>query len=223
MLVVPDVKDTNLWEQFTANKDYISQRNRCSRCQRYELMRAIHSCVPRRYLTIIVVPDVKDTNLWEQFTAFLWVRLLRFRLFQMSKIRTYESNSQLFDSEYPTTVSCSRCQRYELMRAIHSMRESGYSIGGVVPDVKDTNLWEQFTAGFPWAYGDFSLFQMSKIRTYESNSQRYLNNRKMFSSCSRCQRYELMRAIHSWKQTLTIFILVVPDVKDTNLWEQFTA
>ena len=141
----------------------------------------------------------------------------------MSKIRTYESNSQLsVDGEFEGT-RCSWCQRYELMRAIHNWfclcrwREI------VVPDVKDTNLWEQFTTcGVGHAIYNL-LFLMSKIRTYESNSQQSRYDTSSFHRCSWCQRYELMRAIHNWIWFLSCIEDVVPDVKDTNLWEQFTT
>ena len=168
----------------------------CSWCQRYELMRAIHNCLflltpPRRLFLMskirtyesnsqphqcipeshLVVPDVKDTNLWEQFTTHS-PRLLKISLlFLMSKIRTYESNSQLL-----------RQLRCYLL---------------VVPDVKDTNLWEQFTTVWGYRHLAIMLFLMSKIRTYESNSQLVVLPVCFWVRCSWCQRYELMRAIHN--------------------------
>ena len=144
---------------------------RCSWCQRYELMRAIHNNRRGQYICDCVVPDVKDTNLWEQFTTLP----LRLSL----------------------SVRCSWCQRYELMRAIHNIEDNIPNVEAVVPDVKDTNLWEQFTTYFGSIFWVLMLFLMSKIRTYESNSQL----KKLGGSTG----------------------AVVPDVKDTNLWEQFTT
>ena len=169
----------------------------CSWCQRYELMRAIHNLGRLTLSMWIVVPDVKDTNLWEQFTTPLCILLFKSLLFLMSKIRTYESNSQLDLNKLWTEYGCSWCQRYELMRAIHNLWNWMLTTLTVVPDVKDTNLWEQFTTKSALLH--------------------------FYASCSWCQRYELMRAIHNIPSCCGVSINVVPDVKDTNLWEQFTT
>ena len=196
-IVVPDVKDTNLWEQFTTCLLYLKCVVCCSWCQRYELMRAIHNTETFGAGNEPVVPDVKDTNLWEQFTTPLILVLNHKLLFLMSKIRTYESNSQLCIFSARFGISCSWCQRYELMRAIHNRQrvENGFSL--VVPDVKDTNLWEQFTTFRVFTRNVEGLFLMSKIRTYESNSQLSHSPPPPLFCCSWCQRYELMRAIHN--------------------------
>ena len=169
----------------------------CSWCQRYELMRAIHNLCRRRVSPFQVVPDVKDTNLWEQFTTGINLQISIEWLFLMSKIRTYESNSQLVTLWITFGLCCSWCQRYELMRAIHNIKVRIRDKHYVVPDVKDTNLWEQFTTSALFELGLGQLFLMSKIRTYESNSQPDLQDSKWWCSCSWCQRYELMRAIHN--------------------------
>ena len=246
--VVPDVKDTNLWEQFTT---LLSQQEPqdslflMSKIRTYESNSQLLQVFTR---VIKVVPDVKDTNLWEQFTTPVPLYSQDERLFLMSKIRTYESNSQLSWMLGMKKSSCSWCQRYELMRAIHNLigscftssslflmskirtyesnsqlKRSYSSYESVVPDVKDTNLWEQFTTAFLWLTNCERLFLMSKIRTYESNSQHIILSPSTKLSCSWCQRYELMRAIHNLSLFLTWKPSVVPDVKDTNLWEQFTT
>ena len=144
-----------------------------------------------------VVPDVKDTNLWEQFTtAFAFIKIQK-ELFLMSKIRTYESNSQPTSLLPTSKVCCSWCQRYELMRAIHNIVLALVIQQTVVPDVKDTNLWEQFTTLPSLHRYSRKLFLMSKIRTYESNSQLVYLFDIFQVCCSWCQRYELMRAIHN--------------------------
>ena len=171
----------------------------------------------------LVVPDVKDTNLWEQFTTLSVTGVPVEWLFLMSKIRTYESNSQLIWECNSVGIGCSWCQRYELMRAIHNHSTSVPPPPEVVPDVKDTNLWEQFTTPGACVRTRKSLFLMSKIRTYESNSQPIIVNKQSILSCSWCQRYELMRAIHNGSSNGSTWTQVVPDVKDTNLWEQFTT
>ena len=121
--VVPDVKDTNLWEQFTTWTSHQREHPCCSWCQRYELMRAIHNRLLRLTPCRTVVPDVKDTNLWEQFTTPASLALPWMELFLMSKIRTYESNSQHPFHIVVITIGCSWCQRYELMRAIHNDKQ----------------------------------------------------------------------------------------------------
>ena len=221
--VVPDVKDTNLWEQFTTKPGAFHPSRGCSWCQRYELMRAIHNTEIRLTQAQKVVPDVKDTNLWEQFTTCIVIPANNILLFLMSKIRTYESNSQQLVPAVTRYKRCSWCQRYELMRAIHNFCGRRPFRSMVVPDVKDTNLWEQFTTLSQQFEPKQELFLMSKIRTYESNSQRWSLCWSLFSCCSWCQRYELMRAIHNSFLPKMDISQVVPDVKDTNLWEQFTT
>ena len=195
--VVPDVKDTNLWEQFTTLAIIWYQLHwlfLMSKIRTYE-SNSQQCTIPREFQG--VVPDVKDTNLWEQFTTKEWEFISQDWLFLMSKIRTYESNSQPLEWKQTMTEGCSWCQRYELMRAIHN-----YS-------------FHHFTI--------YRLFLMSKIRTYESNSQPLWSLSRFDLCCSWCQRYELMRAIHNPKADRAPRIVVVPDVKDTNLWEQFTT
>ena len=175
-MVVPDVKDTNLWEQFTTEickGCYHSLLFLMSKIRTYESnSQPIEFSVGSN----LVVPDVKDTNLWEQFTttsSMIWTRIL---LFLMSKIRTYESNSQPSIVSVAGCLSCSWCQRYELMRAIHNLLLRTSHRIRVVPDVKDTNLWEQFTTIEVVLPNPQPLFLMSKIRTYESNSQHDCHN-----------------------------------------------
>ena len=197
LTVVPDVKDTNLWEQFTTHTIPVLHHLALflmSKIRTYESNSQQQAFEDGNK---IVVPDVKDTNLWEQFTTCKTPHSNRKQLFLMSKIRTYESNSQLTFGAWKRRM--------------------------VVPDVKDTNLWEQFTTTMPWCNYWFLLFLMSKIRTYESNSQQPAGGRETEWGCSWCQRYELMRAIHNVGYISTLPINVVPDVKDTNLWEQFTT
>ena len=160
-------------------------------------MRAIHNQILLVQVLYDVVPDVKDTNLWEQFTTRQSLYQCKNKLFLMSKIRTYESNSQPMLSRYFCWSCCSWCQRYELMRAIHNYVSPVISSIPVVPDVKDTNLWEQFTTLKMKEKILALLFLMSKIRTYESNSQHWKWKKKFSHCCSWCQRYELMRAIHN--------------------------
>ena len=197
LYVVPDVKDTNLWEQFTTITEIYEKGYKLflmSKIRTYESNSQLHY---RRTQIRGVVPDVKDTNLWEQFTTTRLNVVCRCSLFLMSKIRTYESNSQLCIFSARFGISCSWCQRYELMRAIHNVQGTRTVHRAVVPDVKDTNLWEQFTTTIQF-YG-------------------------IIGSCSWCQRYELMRAIHNHILQFPLKQQVVPDVKDTNLWEQFTT
>ena len=143
--VVPDVKDTNLWEQFTTTNSGIWTMTPLflmSKIRTYESNSQLERSIEKFKE---VVPDVKDTNLWEQFTTGCSLRDSIQELFLMSKIRTYESNSQLLEGLHYKTVGCSWCQRYELMRAIHNSQTFALYL--------------------------ILLFLMSKIRTYESNSQ----------------------------------------------------
>ena len=68
------------------------------------------------------------------------------KLFQTTKIQTFESNSQHTEEIIAEGVSCFRLQRYKLLKAIHNTSSEGKS--------------------------DIKLFQTTKIQTFESNSQR---------------------------------------------------
>ena len=168
---VHDVKDTNFWKQFTTetlkwtslnplftmSKIQIFESNSqlryymgyfvfyCSRCQRYKFLKAIHN-------NIFCVKHI-------------------FKLFTMSKIQIFESNSQRWRFPPPYDVDCSRCQRYKFLKAIHNAAKRVNTSHKTVHDVKDTNFWKQFTTISASA---FILFD-----------------------CSRCQRYKFLKAIHN--------------------------
>ena len=98
---------------------YVEQR--CSRLQRYKLLKAIHNKRNEAKYFFRVVPDYKDTNFWKQFTTG-------------------------FLSSYKLQC-CFRLQRYKLLKAIHNTTIEDFSGQTVVSDYKDTNFWKQFTTG----------------------------------------------------------------------------
>ena len=149
--------------------------------------------------------------------------LCRHPLFRISKISTFESNSQLCFSSLLFAYSCSEYQRYQLLRAIHNRLRIKDGVGNVVPNIKDINFWEQFTTKTHVCHKSNQLFRISKISTFESNSQREKRFIYLFSRCSEYQRYQLLRAIHNWKCKSYLGWLVVPNIKDINFWEQFTT
>ena len=92
-------------------------------------------------------------------------------LFQTTKIQTFESNSQQRLAGRPAPARCFRLQRYKLLKAIHNakLKESHKDV----------------------------LFQTTKIQTFESNSQRAIEEIAKFNRCFRLQRYKLLKAIHN--------------------------
>ena len=196
-----------------------------------------------------VVPNIKDINFWEQFTTQTPIHFFLTLLFRISKISTFESNSQpsingpscsgccseyqryqllraihnqrLVDtlgddgcSEYQRYQllraihnwghtwnmrgrGCSEYQRYQLLRAIHNCIAVPFYIAVVVPNIKDINFWEQFTTIISERFISFPLFRISKISTFESNSQRTVMVLPSMVCCSEYQRYQLLRAIHN--------------------------
>ena len=74
------------------------------------------------------------------------IALIYTGLFQTTKIQTFESNSQQEIFIYDSNDSCFKLQRYKLLKAIHN------------------EIFENVTNN--------SLFQTTKIQTFESNSQR---------------------------------------------------
>ena len=127
----------------------------------------------------------------------MWVLNDERLLFQIPKVQTFESQSQ---PDHPLPLlrgCCSRYQRYKLLRANHNC-----SI------LSPRHYW---------------LFQIPKVQTFESQSQRLKHLHKKIRCCSRYQRYKLLRANHN--QLLISFFEcgVVPDTKGTNFWEPITT
>ena len=199
------------------------QLSGCSEYQRYQLLRAIHNTVSHSSATCQVVPNIKDINFWEQFTTG-WARIFHGSvLFRISKISTFESNSQLLVESVSDTPGCSEYQRYQLLRAIHNTQFHFQRKRRVVPNIKDINFWEQFTTGCIYSLFIYVLFRISKISTFESNSQQIWWTNYVNTGCSEYQRYQLLRAIHNSKWFYHFLKLVVPNIKDINFWEQFTT
>ena len=146
----------------------------CSEYQRYQLLRAIHNYLLRLFQLKVVVPNIKDINFWEQFTTICGRTNLRASLFRISKISTFESNSQRIPCVTLPVRCCSEYQRYQLLRAIHNVPDASSQNIPVVPNIKDINFWEQFTTLIHYFISYILLFRISKISTFESNSQ--LNN-----------------------------------------------
>ena len=59
----------------------------------------------------------------------------------------------------------------------------------VVPNIKDTNFWKQFTTKEPTLEELPTLFRISKILTSESNSQQQIKAPNFSIGCSEYQRY----------------------------------
>ena len=144
-----------------------------------------------------VVPNIKDINFWEQFTTFDCVLFKPAMLFRISKISTFESNSQQPLISSPLSICCSEYQRYQLLRAIHNAYKEAPGRPGVVPNIKDINFWEQFTTSWDLKTLMDELFRISKISTFESNSQLLVVACRNRLCCSEYQRYQLLRAIHN--------------------------
>ena len=246
----------------------------CSEYQRYQLLRAIHNHHLREVLQRLVVPNIKDINFWEQFTTKNcvlaentllfriskistfesnsqpnWIQVARcyrcseyqryqllraihnpflclkayLKLFRISKISTFESNSQPMRNSFQTQSCCSEYQRYQLLRAIHNEYPRYAFDFFVVPNIKDINFWEQFTTKSHERSYRLSLFRISKISTFESNSQQKSMLSRSLIRCSEYQRYQLLRAIHNLCYPVVGWSCVVPNIKDINFWEQFTT
>ena len=169
----------------------------CSEYQRYKLLKAIHNYLPA---SVAIV-----------------------KLFRISKIQTFESNSQQICSVVVLPVSCSEYQRYKLLKAIHNDLVCEIDGKIVVQNIKDTNFWKQFTTDKCVAAGCSLLFRISKIQTFESNSQLKSNRPIKKTSCSEYQRYKLLKAIHNDHFDWQSIDMVVQNIKDTNFWKQFTT
>ena len=144
-------------------------------------------------------------------------------MFRIPKIQTFESKSQHLSEIPPGLSGCSGYQRYKLLRASHNKVRGMRWYFKVVPDTKDTNFWEQVTTFLPLTTVLTWLFRIPKIQTFESKSQREWRSNSQRRSCSGYQRYKLLRASHNCFPSDPLSLLVVPDTKDTNFWEQVTT
>ena len=94
-------------------------------------------------------------------------------------------------------LCCFRQQRYKFLKAIHNKGVGDIPLGVVVSDYKDTNFWKQFTTYMATGTMRMTLFQTTKIQTFESNSQQSVKPNLSLNSCFRLQRYKLLKAIHN--------------------------
>ena len=145
----------------------------------------------------VVVQNIKDTIFWKQFTTL------------------------------PETVrhlqGCSEYQRYNFLKAIHNLASSITSSKDVVQNIKDTIFWKQFTTLSGRCPFSQTLFRISKIQFFESNSQpisRWYHSR---FCCSEYQRYNFLKAIHNLCLNFNLSLQVVQNIKDTIFWKQFTT
>ena len=75
-------------------------------------MKAIHNKEWLNGIEAYVVPNIKDTNYWKQFTTISSLCSVNIMLFRISKILIIESNSQLSGIDLSPPSSCSEYQRY---------------------------------------------------------------------------------------------------------------
>ncbi len=143
------------------------------------------------------VPNLKDTNFRKQFTTHQAGGCILFRMFRISKIPIFESNSQ------------------------HENNPD--SVFKDVPNLKDTNFRKQFTTGYFIYVFDDVMFRISKIPIFESNSQLGCNGSHTECGCSESQRYQFSKAIHNDDANVSCIFVDVPNLKDTNFRKQFTT
>ena len=174
-------------------------------------------------LLLGVAQNIKDTNFWKQFTTYPPTKNYNSELLRISKIQTFESNSQLSERTIHFTVRCSEYQRYKLLKAIHNNFREPTARLDVAQNIKDTNFWKQFTTSNSIKFLQRKLLRISKIQTFESNSQHLLPCRLSIPCCSEYQRYKLLKAIHNFALFFPFGFIVAQNIKDTNFWKQFTT
>jgi len=164
------------------------------------------------------------------------------KLFRISKISTFESNSQLLIISGCKTKGCSEYQRYQPLRAIHNSSVSYTTVSPLFRISKISTFesnsqpkrLEGLRSGGCSEYQRYQplraihnitgnslrielLFRISKISTFESNSQLHRSCKWEGLCCSEYQRYQPLRAIHNKTHTINEVRVVVPNIKDINL------
>ena len=222
-IVVQNIKDTIFWKQFTtclqnqsnfsglfriskiqffesnSQPDYYRSNLSlsCSEYQRYNFLKAIHN------------KSVCCVRIW--------------KLFRISKIQFFESNSQLYLPSLFFFLCCSEYQRYNFLKAIHNSTCWISLYPSVVQNIKDTIFWKQFTTGWCRLLWHSLLFRISKIQFFESNSQPVIRQHRVNPRCSEYQRYNFLKAIHNLYRIYQHIPEVVQNIKDTIFWKQFTT
>ena len=118
---------------------------RCSEYQRYNFLKAIHNGGTAPTFSAAVVQNIKDTIFWKQFTTSFLLYYGFDKLFRISKIQFFESNSQPLSVLCTSCVGCSEYQRYNFLKAIHNCGILANEHKYVVQNIKDTIFWKQFT------------------------------------------------------------------------------
>ena len=117
----------------------------CSEYQRYKFLKAIHNDSYIQQIELMVVQNIKDTSFWKQFTTGDGEDVARSKLFRISKIQVFESNSQQLYKWLLQNYGCSEYQRYKFLKAIHNNSRRLPPLHQVVQNIKDTSFWKQFT------------------------------------------------------------------------------
>ena len=190
----------------------------------------------------------KDTNFWKQFTTKVEFCCLSPLMFAVTKIQIFESNSQLHSKMISCLNWCSPSQRYKFLKAIHNSLVVVECHFHDVRRHKDTNFWKQFTTTRCFFQIAHSMFAVTKIQIFESNSQHF------FCGCYYFADVRRHKDTNFWKQFTTIFLFHVKKImmfavtkiqifesnsqptllvgcryldvrrhKDTNFWKQFTT
>ena len=144
-------------------------------------------------------------------------------MFAVTKIQIFESNSQLCPTQKWAYLRCSPSQRYKFLKAIHNRYIDEEWMTGDVRRHKDTNFWKQFTTPKLRFCLNMSMFAVTKIQIFESNSQPNFANSGNWQRCSPSQRYKFLKAIHNGGVVTVGNPTDVRRHKDTNFWKQFTT
>mgnify|MGYP007011719153 CR=1 FL=1 len=169
----------------------------CFRSQRYKILKPIHNKI---YL--VFLPKT---------------------LFQITKIQNFETNSQQLAKMLHIDINCFRSQRYKILKPIHNVSMLQTTPLNTVSDHKDTKFWNQFTTTPLTLLQIPSLFQITKIQNFETNSQHCSNLSNAWYYCFRSQRYKILKPIHNLSCCFLFLNSTVSDHKDTKFWNQFTT
>ena len=134
-------------------------------------MKAIYNSIVKRIWVWGVVCRIKDTKFWKQFTTCLCFHQALRWLFVVSKILSFESNSQLPLVCIGISYVVCRIKDTKFWKQFTTATYLPLLGVVVVCRIKDTKFWKQFTTnplGIPLIP---PLFVVSKILSFESNSQ----------------------------------------------------
>ena len=144
-----------------------------------------------------VVYDYQATKFWKQITTKNALTDINILLFMTTKLRNFESKSQLKSCAMIFGFSCLWLPSYEILKANHNSTLLHILLRKVVYDYQATKFWKQITTHYFATIYKSRLFMTTKLRNFESKSQQHDLINRRHTGCLWLPSYEILKANHN--------------------------